>query len=724
MSAATRTEKWDRVTRHAPCPICQRTGYCKVTTDGMIAGCMREPDGAYKTVPTALGEMYLHRLTDEPCEPRPVRPKPTEAPQRNVIADRAVYALVVETCASLPPCAVDEMVRRFGPLDPQIATTQRIGYCDGPALLAAIERAGRQREAIDAGVLNQDGTVSRSLLGRLVIPYMRDGLVHDLRGAGIKGRDETKEISLRGGYAERGVADLFYNDDALGQLGPDATLHLAGGAYKTMALLAAGLNAVGLRGEAELSDGHIARLHAAGVRTIIRHIDAEDPKEGQDLSAGRRLGLTVAERLAAAGFAVRMAEPPREPGTPKVDPDALLRDLGPRAVRDYALSAIPLDAWRVVIGVQPVGVPEEVAVEREALRRQLREKDHLISALAGLKRAKQIKAVEPAVFASAVIYASKKSRGQVDSDGWAPTSRAELGDVGGRSPDAIGNQLDTIASWGAGFEKESRYEDFRQVDNAGQVTVERRRRLYIRVNGDVADVLEAFAKVEPPKAMKKNGEEKATWGGKRIPCPRCGGERRRTVVTCADCGLEFSGKVDESTPEMETAAAIPVREEEPQSIPPMSVVVAAPTVTYPPGEETDADEWDPHFCNHIDHHGRQCTARIDPALGKRYCWQHRQATAAAPTTPASAPPGAAACTLGGIRVGPAARTGAPPPPLRAAPERSGDPPPPPVHRPWCLNYQGQDRGCQRRVSRPGERYCAACVAEGFTNGPEAHDAAD
>ncbi len=373
----TATEKWPEVTRHDPCPICEKDHWCVRSPDGAVAGCMRRADAivagrpAFKTAHIASGDMYLYHLTDEPRAPRPVRPKPTEAPQRNVIADRAVYALVVATCALLPDFAEAELLRRFGTPWQAIATTHRIGYGDGPALLAAIEGAGRRREAIDAGVLNPDGTVSRSLLGRLVIPYRCDGLVHDLRGAGIKGLSETKELSLRGSYAERGVADLFYNHDALRDLDPDGTLHLAGGAYKTMALIAAGLTAVGLRGEAELSEGHIARLHVAGVRTISVHIDAEDPKEGQARSAGRRLGLQKAEKLVAAGFTVLIAEPPREPGTPKADPDALLRDLGPRAVRDYALSAIPLAAWRIVIGADTAAAPHLLA-ERDALIATLR----------------------------------------------------------------------------------------------------------------------------------------------------------------------------------------------------------------------------------------------------------------------------------------------------------------------------------------------------------------
>jgi len=644
MSTATYTEKWDRVTRHAPCPICQRTGYCKVTTDGMIAGCMREPDGAYKTVPTALGEMYLHRLTDEPREPRPPPPKPTEAPQRNVIADRAVYALVLATCAPLPDFAVDELVRRFGPLGPQIATTQRIGYCDGPALLAAIDAAGRRREAIDAGVLNQDGTVSRSLLGRLVIPYLRDGLVHDLRGAGIKGRGETKELSLRGGYAERSVEDLFYNHDALRGFGSGETLHIAGGAYKTMALLAAGLSAVGLRGEAELSAGHIAEMQAAGVQRVALHIDNEDPKEGQERSAGRRLGLQKAEKLAAAPFVVAIAEPPREPGTPKVDPDALLRDLGPRAVRDYAYSAIDLPAWRVVIGVVSPGVSEE-------WQRKYAGAQRMLANVVQIRRNGAIKAERDTLTACILHIAGEQANGRADAEGWVRQPARTVADSVGKGEAAVRTHRQRGEEWGL--------LDLKLVTEYDEQTGQRRTVTYARTRPDEA--LDKLISIDPVR------EEKAGWGGKREPCPRCGSPRRRTVVTCADCDLEFSNKVDEPAPEPDTVADIPVREGEPESIPPTPVEALAATPTYPEGPisyhatasgpvrvaeqadaDDDADDWDPYQCNQLDHRGQQCTARIDPALGKRYCWQHQQAM----RVPPPVPHGAAAFTLGGVRYGP------------------------------------------------------------------------
>lgn len=675
MSGAT---GYTRATRRQPCPICDKDHYCSTTADGMYAICMEQREGSAFIKQTDLGEQYWHRLTDEPREPRPVRPKPSEAPQRNVIADRAVYALVVETCAPLPDFAEAELVRRFGDRGPIIAAREHVGYCDGPALLAAIEGAGRRREAIAAGVLNADGTVSRSLLGRLVLPYFRDGLVHDLRGAGIKGRDETKEISLRGPYAERGVADLFYNDDALRDCGPDGVLHLAGGAYKTMALHAAGLNAVGLRGEAELSDGHIARLRAAGVRTIIRHIDAEDPKEGQDLSAGRRLGLTVAERLAAAGFAVLMAEPPREPGTPKVDPDALLRDLGPRAVRDYALSAIPLEAWRVVVGVAPVAISEEAATAIETWKQRCAKQQRTLSNVIHIRKNGDIKAERDTLTASVLHMAAAQEAGRATPAGRIRQPLYVIAESVGKEKPTVSKHL-KLGPDADLFDREFLEETVvREVDEAtGQTCHTLRLRdacgriveecpaesvlgaalAYRHTTGEEATGAYYVTPKHEPTAildilvtLKPDRGEKKGWGGKRTPCPRCQSLRRRTVVTCADCGLAFSDKVDEPTPEPDTVADVSKRIDEPVSIPPTPVeeLAADPLVAVRDDQPDEADDWDPHFCNYLDHRGQQCTARINPTLGRRYCWQHQQA----PIKPSPVPHGAVAFTLGGVRYGP------------------------------------------------------------------------
>jgi len=594
MSTSTRSEAWKRVTKHDPCPICQKDHWCKVSPDGSIACCMFNFDQAYRIGQLKSGESYaLHRLRDDrPYEPQPPTftiSTPEDDAGFDVLTARAVYAFTANHCAAeIPDFVRAELVRRFGPVYGPLAIERfGLGYCNSPQLVKALDAAGRCTEAMAGGVLHpKRGQAVQSLAGRITIPYRRGGGVLDLRGAGIKGRGETKEMSLPGGYVERDVAGLFFNHhDALDALPEGEPIHLAGGAYKTMALAMCELPAIGTRGEGELSDAQIAALVAAGVKELILHIDAEDAKEGQALSSGQRLGLPKGERIVAAGIRALVAEPVRAPGTAKVDPDAMLRDYGPRLVRAYATSAISFDAWRVAIGVDTSGVPQDIAEAQYALCRQLREKDHLISALSILKRAKPIKAVEPTAFAAAVVYASKKSRGQTDGDGWAATSRAELGDVGGRSADAAGNQLETLASWGVGFEKQNRYEDFRRVDEGGVVTVERRKRPYIRVNGDVADVLESLASFEPPKATEKNGEEKASWGGKR-ECPVCKSERRVTIVACADCGHEFHRTIGEPTPEPETVANISPCEAAPTSIPPTPVEVPETPATYPPGDLT------------------------------------------------------------------------------------------------------------------------------------------
>jgi len=660
MSTATTARTWIRATPQHPCPICGKKGYCTFTSDGLKAGCMDVREGSYRTKQTDIGEMYLHRLTEEPREMRVPRPK-TTPPTRDIMADRAVFGIMVRVCAALPEVARDELARRFGLVfGPQAAARFGIGYVGAPTLLAAFADADRTQAARNAGVLWRNGTVARSIEGRLIIPHVRDGLVHDIRIAGIKGiHEETKEISLPGSYADREIADLFYNHDALKDVGEDGTIHVCGGAYKVMALILAGLkNAVGLRGEAELSPGHIAALHAAGVRTIILHIDNEDPKPGEDRSAGRRLGLVKAERLAAAGFAVLIAEPPREPGTPKVDPDALLRDLGPRAVRDYAHSAIALDAWRVVIGVAPTSISDEAAAEIETLRQRCAKQQRTLSDVLHIRRNGAIKAERDTLTASVLHMAAAQEAGRVTPAGRIRQPLWVIADSVGKKKPAVTGHLKIGPTEGL-FARELLEEVvvrevdeetgqtrniLRLKDTKGRVVEEclaepvlgaalayrhptgeeATGSYYVTPLHEPTKILDILVTLDPVKRTK-DGEVKDKWGGKREPCPVCKSERRLNVVSCADCGHEFSRKVEE--PPADTP--LPQRDEpdaDASSIPPTPIEdLAAAPPTYPhvplanireEGSEED-DIWDPNFCNHP-----TCTARLNPALGKRYCWAH------------------------------------------------------------------------------------------------------
>lgn len=355
-------ERWTRVNRRNRCLICDRDSWCQITLDGLVAKCMRVADGSFKTGEQKDGnQYYLHHLGHTSIHvarppQRQVRPA-WDAP--DLVAHRAVYGLVVQRCAVLPPRAMAEIVRRFGPYADRVIAEFGIGYCDTTtALVESLNAAGRRYHAIDAGVLTAQGHVCRSLRGKLLIPYRRDGLVWDIRGSGLKDDGDTKAKSLLGGYAKRGVKGTFFNHDALGALDDGSTIHLAGGEWKAIALALAGLPTIGTRGEGELDDEQLAELTAAGVVEVVLHIDAENPKPdrprtmaGLPLSAGRDLGLRKAQRLVEAGFRVRVAEPTRQPGSPKVDPDSLLRDAGEDAVRAYAAQALPLKEFRTSIGL-------------------------------------------------------------------------------------------------------------------------------------------------------------------------------------------------------------------------------------------------------------------------------------------------------------------------------------------------------------------------------------
>ncbi len=683
---ATRTEAWKRVTRHDPCPICQKDHWCRVSPDGAFVCCMFNFDQAYRLGQLKSGEPYaLYRLRDdrpyEPQSPTFTIPTPEDDAGFDVLTARAVYAATTAHCAAeVPDFVRAELVRRFGPVYGPLAIERfGLGYCNSPQLVKALDAAGRRTEALATGVLHpQRGQAVHSLAGRITIPYRRGGGVFDIRGAGIKGRGETKEMSLPGGYVERDVAGLFFNHDALDTLSAGEPIHLAGGAYKTMALALAGLSAIGTRGEGELSDAQIAALQEAGVTAVVLHIDAEEAKEGERLSPGRRLGLAKTERLAAAGIAVRVAEPPREPGTPKVDPDALLRDLGPRAVRDYALSGIPLEAWRVVIGVAPAAISEEAAAEIETWKQRCAKQQRTLSNVIHIRKNRDIKAERDTLTASVLHMAAAQEAGRTTPAGRIRQPLYVIAESVGKGKPAVSKHL-KLAKDEDLFERELLEEVLvREVDEAtgqthhtlrlkdasGRVVEEcpaepvlgaalayrhatgeeATGAYYVTPKHEPTAILDILVTLKPNRGEKK-------WGGKR-ECGSCGSTntRREVRIVCDDCGHR-SEPIAEPQPIIPPADCIagqsdaPVtdistRTEEPQRIPPTPVeeLAADPLATMDEirfSSDDEADDWDPYQCNHLDHRGQQCTARIDPALGKRYCWQHQRVT---PVPVAAAPP--------------------------------------------------------------------------------------
>ncbi len=134
--------------------------------------------------------------------------------------------------------------------------------------------------------------------------------------------------------------------------------------------------------------------------------------------------------------------------------------------------------------------------------------------------------------------------------------------------------------------------------------------ILVRLAADrVADVLVDLMPFRP--------ETPRNHGGPREACPRCNSLRRRTIITCEDCGLEFSNKVDgpEELTTDEAGNIPPTPIEELATTPPTYPVV--PLANIREDEDDEADTWDPNFCNHPG-----CAARLNPALGKRFCWEH------------------------------------------------------------------------------------------------------
>jgi hypothetical protein len=348
---------------------------------------------------------------------------------------------------------------------------------------------------------------------------------------------------------------------------------------------------------------------------------------------------------------------------------------------------------------------EELERENAEWRRKFASAQKMLANVVQIRRNIAIKAERDTLTACILHIAGEQANGRADAEGWVRQPAQTVADSAGKGVAAARTHRARGEEWGL--------LELKLVTEYDQQNGQRRTVTYARTKEPPEQAIDTLVSIVPTREAK-------CWGGKREPCPRCGSQRRRTVVTCADCHMEFSDSVSEPQ-----APA-----EEPESIPPTPVIVPELAPTYAPGavtyhaaapgpvqvaeeaEDSDdqADDWDPYQCNHVDQRGERCTARIDPALGKRYCWQHQRASATPPVAASPDPVRPIAFRLGGVRVGPPP---AAPSPTPAAPVAGGP-------LPRCLA-----RGCAGRVERRSDRYCHACAnsGEGYENGPEVRHAA-
>jgi len=682
--AATERESWQRLRANEVCEACGHKGWCRFTS--ITVECSRKSEGAYHTYTNRDGlPVYLHHRTGVAAT------TPYRAERRDERTDHT-KTTSGEGCAYLyttmrrdfaraapPPAALDADTKRFGDHAESVRAVESALYLRDPeGFMRRIEDEGRTQDAKNAGILYPDGHERAGQLVtwlkyRKLYAYCEGDQVRDLRGRALV-PNTHKVLSLAGSRADRGADGVWYQHDQLAAC--DGHIRIAGGHEKADAHIVAGLPCVGSN-EGQASDAMIAALVAAGVILATLAIDGEDAKDGKALSEGQRLGIALAERLEAAGIAVRLAEPLRSPGEPKLDADSILRDHGPQALRDIDGRAIPLSLYRRRLGVAPPEHdPEQVQRLQEAVR-EAREKGQraqtMLTSMVQIRRNKSIKAERDALTASAVMLSASKAEGLVTPGGRIRQPLWKVADAVGKTAPTCTGHLQVGADAGL-YERQllkevvvrrvdeetgEKVTTIRLLDPATNALVEEclatsvfgpggapddpTGAYYIKPNYEPEIILARLVTLDPTRIDKATGEQKDAWGGKRTPCPRCGSTATKTVTSCVGCGLvvkethhvgddapttdeameglRAEQMPDEPRADAPSVRATPITPAPPQTHPP---VATGPVKPAEPVEE-EPDDWDPYECNH-----RDCRRPSLPE--KRYCDWHdpqRQARSAA-----------------------------------------------------------------------------------------------
>jgi hypothetical protein len=548
---------WQRVNRKERCPICGHDSWCGMIVGELVA-CMRRADGAKFSKPGKDGQIrHYHDWPDRaapiPIRPAPERPVDWAAPAATTC--RALYSAIAARYSGRPrskACAA-EAERRFGDRALDALAASDSFEIDERDLLAWLDAEGRVADAKSAGILADDGKLAPALRGRKVYAFrLPNGEVANLRGRDLTGHSPLKVLDLAGGYEERGADAGLYHAERVADVADGAGwLHLAGGCEKADALIAAGFATVSTPGEGTLFDAALADLTARRVLSVAVWVDAEDTKPGEDLSAGRRLGLAVAGRLAAAGISVRVVEPAREPGSPKRDADGILRDGGPGALWDCWAASEDLATFRARLGL----VTDEGAIVAQ-LRRDLAERDATIELLRAKNQANSLvlqngelkKAARGAIGVS-TTWETHRERGDsfVDPESgqrFVHIPLAEAGREVGYSDDTAAAVIDELDRYGL-LEKKRKYEPVKFPDpETGEMREQMVRRVYVHIpDASGPDFLRRVAAFDPAKPPE---DRHGGYRPKRCPdhpdapilvtttrveaCGVCGQETNRTVV--------------------------------------------------------------------------------------------------------------------------------------------------------------------------------------------------
>jgi len=564
MTATTHTDRepWQKLRSNEQCEACGHRGYCMYNSGKVY--CMF-PDGkdgkqvALHAGHDKAGASYaIYRRTGA-AAPDPIPfPRRDERPdweRPDPLACEILYTAIAARCVDnpTPDAAREADERRFGEPVADVRAVSDHFYIQHPdALIAWFASEGRTQDAKNAGILTKRGQLSPALLNRKVFAYRDErGRVKDLKGRAYDG-STPKVLSLAGSREERGAARTWYHHRRI----TDAAEHgghlrIAGGHEKADALNLAVGATVGAN-EGQASDGMIAALVAAGIIVATIHADGEDPKEGKAISEGQRLALALGERLEAAGIAVRIAEPLRSPGEPKLDADTILRDHGPEALRDIDRRALPLFVYRQHLGdLQPQDAAQvaqlaaHVARLQEAVRTARDERDQAqewnrltFAALrAGGGGTPLMKKVGRAGLGLVVEWDARRHQGhdQIDpetGERWVEMDLGAAGENVGLGDDATGATLTFLCAEGLARKRIK----WLTIENPTPGQFPRRKQLLVHFpQGTREAALAAIAALRPEITATVQPH-----GGKRTRCekhPEAGTKTTITsVTTCAECG--------------------------------------------------------------------------------------------------------------------------------------------------------------------------------------------
>jgi hypothetical protein len=354
-TANGRAGDWRRTDRNHPCPVCQRFGWCRVTSDGRLAACRYVEPGCWKSKADKNGApVYLHRLDGaaRPVDPEPRRPSVAGAERAGPeLLHRAYSALL----AGLPLSkAHREALRNRGLTDEEIDRREyRTLPRQGRAQLA---RELRGRDDLGDALLTVPGFhlkqgdggrpyISVAGAAGLLVPVRdRDGRIAALLSRPDDAGDGPRYSYLSsvryGGPGAGAPAHVPKGTPATAE-----TVRLTEGALKAdVATALSGLLTVGAPGAGNWRPALDALL-ALGCKTARLAFDADaldNPNVARALES-------CAKALTAAGLAVELERWPATDGKGIDDllaagktPELLAGDLASAAIAE-ALAAATAD---------------------------------------------------------------------------------------------------------------------------------------------------------------------------------------------------------------------------------------------------------------------------------------------------------------------------------------------------------------------------------------------